>query len=69
MAYPHKDILQKLCTSNINTRWMHAIVGWAWPSARAEHGAVKCLQLIRTSGHRISQKEYTHTHGLCVRPN
>jgi len=37
------------------TRWMHNIVGWAWWSTCAEHGAVTCIRLSSecdwTSGH------------------
>ena len=57
----------------IDTRWMHDIVGRAWPSAGAEHGSVKCLQLSSepqaTEYHNIHRRIYTHTHQLCVRPN
>ena len=43
---------------------MHDIVGRAWSSTRAEHGAVTCM----FSGHRKSQNIQTCTQELWVRP-
>ena len=51
---------------------MHNIVGWAWPSTCAEHGAVTCIWLSSecgwTSGHRKSQNIHTRTQELWIRP-
>jgi len=48
---------------------MHDIVGRAWPSTHAEHGAVTCIWLSSecswTSGYRKSHKIYTHVHRNC----
>jgi len=48
---------------------MHSIVGRAWLSTCAEHGAVTCIWLSSeygwTSGHRKSHKIYTRVHRNC----
>jgi len=43
-----KGVINKSTEISYNTAgttiaWMHDIVGRAWPSAHAEHGAVKCI--------------------------
>ena len=58
----------------IITRWMHNIKGWTWPSAHAEHGAVKCIWLhiirmwLNLRPQNITRK-YTRAHILWVRPS
>jgi len=61
LIHPHTTLTetQEWWILNWITRWTHDIVGWAWVSARAEHGPVAWLssECDWTSHHRA--KKYT----------